>query len=71
MLSDHAPLVAVEQIGTLAALYPGRVGLGLERTLGTDRCTAAALCRQASESDRFVGEILEILTYFGDGPVPE
>ena len=31
MLPNHAPLVIAEQIGTLATLHPGRVGLGLGR----------------------------------------
>ena len=71
MLPNHAPLVVAEQIGTLATLYPGRVDLGLGRAPGTDRRTAAALRRRASESGRFAEEILEILTYLGDEPVPE
>ena len=71
MLPNHAPLVVAEQIGTLATLYPGRVELGLGRAPGTDRLTAAALRRGASDPGRFAEEILEILTYLGDEPVPE
>ena len=71
MLPNHAPLVVAEQIGTLATLYPGRVDLGLGRAPGTDRRTAAALRRRASEPGRFAEEILEILAYLGDEPVPE
>ena len=71
MLPNHAPLVVAEQIGTLATLYPGRVDLGLGRAPGTDRRTAAALRRGASDPGRFAEEILEILTYLGDEPVPE
>ena len=71
MLPNHAPLVVAEQIGTLATLYPGRVDLGLGRAPGTDRRTAAALRRRASEPGRFAEEILEILDYLGDEPVPE
>ena len=71
MLPNHAPLVVAEQVGTLATLYPGRVDLGLGRAPGTDRRTAAALRRRASEPGRFAEEILEILTYLGDEPVPE
>ena len=71
MLPNHAPLVVAEQIGTLATLYPGRVDLGLGRAPGTDWRTAAALRRRASEPGRFAEEILEILTYLGDEPVPE
>jgi luciferase family oxidoreductase group 1 len=43
MLPNHAPLVIAEQFGTLAALYPGRIDLGLGRAPGTDQLTAAAL----------------------------
>src|SRR5476649_1082293 len=40
MLPNHAPLMVAEQFGTLAALYPGRVDLGLGRAPGTDGLTA-------------------------------
>ena len=70
MLPNHAPLVVAEQIGTLATLYPGRVDLGLGRAPGTDRLTAAALRRGASDPRHFAEEIVEILTYLGDAPVP-
>src|SRR5258706_2613802 len=36
MLPNHSPLVIAEQFGTLAALYPGRIDLGLGRAPGTD-----------------------------------
>ncbi|WJV51428.1 LLM class flavin-dependent oxidoreductase [Streptomyces flavofungini] len=45
MLPNHAPLVIAEQFGTLEALAPGRVDLGLGRAPGTDGATAAALRR--------------------------
>jgi luciferase family oxidoreductase group 1 len=45
MLPNHAPLVVAEQFGTLGALYPGRIDLGLGRAPGTDPRTAAALRR--------------------------
>ena len=70
MLPNHAPLVVAEQIGTLATLYPGRVDLGLGRAPGTDRLTAAALRRGASDPRHFAEEIVEILTYLGDAPAP-
>src|SRR6185436_19344118 len=35
MLPNHAPLVIAEQFGTLAALHPGRIDLGLGRAPGT------------------------------------
>ncbi|MGO4374800.1 LLM class flavin-dependent oxidoreductase, partial [Paenibacillus sp. MCAF20] len=43
MLPNHAPLVIAEQFGTLEALFPGRIDLGLGRAPGTDQLTAAAL----------------------------
>src|SRR4051812_4619721 len=46
MLPNHAPLVIAEQFGTLEALYPGRIDLGLGRAPGTDPLTARALRRE-------------------------
>ena len=43
MLPNHAPLVIAEQFGTLAALHPGRIDLGLGRAPGSDQATARAL----------------------------
>ena len=45
MLPNHAPLVIAEQFGTLAALFPGRIDLGVGRAPGTDPRTALALRR--------------------------
>src|SRR4051812_33467892 len=45
MLPNHAPLVIAEQFGTLAALFPGRIDLGLGRAPGTDQQTMRALRR--------------------------
>ena len=41
MLPNHSPLAIAEQFCTLAALYPGRIDLGLGRAPGTDMATAA------------------------------
>lgn len=65
MLPNHAPLVIAEQVGTLATMYPGRVGLGIGRAPGTDPVTAAALRRRAADPGRFTEEILEVLAYLG------
>src|SRR5205085_2647287 len=43
MLPNHTPLVVAEQFGTLAALHPGRIDLGLGRAPGTDQLTAMAI----------------------------
>jgi len=45
MLPNHSPLQVAEQFGTLAALYPGRIDLGLGRAPGSDPATARALRR--------------------------
>jgi len=68
MLPNHAPLVIAEQIGTLATLHPGRVGLGLGRAPGTDPLTAAALRRRKADPSRFADEVLETLAYLGAIP---
>ena len=65
MLPNHSPLVIAEQFGTLAALYPGRIDLGLGRAPGTDVHTARALRRNtANSSDRFPEDVEELLRYF-------
>src|SRR5882757_9566666 len=45
MLPNHSPLVIAEQFGTLEALFPGRIDLGLGRAPGSDQLTARALRR--------------------------
>jgi luciferase family oxidoreductase group 1 len=64
MLPNHAPLVIAEQFGTLAALYPGRIDLGLGRAPGTDMRTAQALRRNMSGGDTFPQDVLELQSYF-------
>ena len=59
MLPNHAPLAIAEQFGTLAALYPGRIDLGLGRAPGTDPWTAAAL-RRGRGAEEFPVEVAEI-----------
>jgi luciferase family oxidoreductase group 1 len=69
MLPNHAPLVIAEQFGTLEALYPGRIDLGLGRAPGTDPATAHALRRTlASDPDRFPEDVLELMAYFEPPP---
>src|SRR6187549_1371732 len=69
MLPNHAPLVIAEQFGTLAALHPGRIDLGLGRAPGTDPVTARALRRDPESADTFPADVLELLHYF-DPPRP-
>jgi luciferase family oxidoreductase group 1 len=65
MLPNHAPLVIAEQFGTLAALYPGRIDLGLGRAPGTDPVTARALRRgTAHTADTFPQDVVELQSYF-------
>jgi luciferase family oxidoreductase group 1 len=65
MLPNHAPLVIAEQFGTLAALHPGRVDLGLGRAPGTDQLAARALRRNlAGDGDEFPQDVVELLAYF-------
>jgi luciferase family oxidoreductase group 1 len=65
MLPNHAPLVVAEQFGTLAALHPGRVDLGLGRAPGTDQVAARALRRNLdSDADAFPQDVIELLGYF-------
>jgi luciferase family oxidoreductase group 1 len=61
MLPNHAPLVVAEAFGTLAALYPGRIDLGLGRAPGTDPLTMRALRRNRVETeDDFPREVAEL-----------
>lgn len=65
MLPNHAPLVIAEQFGTLEALYPGRIDLGLGRAPGTDQRTQRALRRDRHESvDTFPQDVLELQACF-------
>ena len=64
MLPNHAPLVIAEQFGTLSALFPGRIDLGLGRAPGTDMATARALRRNLEASDNFPQDVVELMGYF-------
>jgi luciferase family oxidoreductase group 1 len=66
MLPNHAPLVVAEQFGTLEALYPGRIDLGLGRAPGGDFQTMRALRRDLHQSgDDFPVLLAELQTYLG------
>ncbi len=60
MLPNHSPLVIAEQFGTLDALYPGRIDLGLGRAPGADGRTWRALRRDPASSDHFPDDVLEL-----------
>ena len=66
MLPNHAPLVVAEQFGTLAALYPGRIELGLGRAPGADQQTARALRRdRLGSADDFPEDVAELQALLG------
>src|SRR5215213_12044200 len=66
MLPNHSPLVVAEQFGTLEALHPGRIDLGLGRAPGTDRLTTRALRRDQTSADTFPQDVLELQALLGD-----
>src|SRR5581483_1485090 len=66
MLPNHAPLIVAEQFGTLDALYPGRIDLGLGRAPGGDFQTMRALRRDLHQTgDEFPALLQELRTYLG------
>ncbi|MBK0393874.1 LLM class flavin-dependent oxidoreductase [Ramlibacter algicola] len=69
MLPNHSPLVIAEQFGTLEALYPGRIDLGLGRAPGSDQATARALRRRLdTDPDQFPHDVVELLDFLSDEP---
>jgi luciferase family oxidoreductase group 1 len=67
MLPNHAPLVIAEQFGTLDALFPGRVDLGLGRAPGSDQRVAQAIRRTLdSDPNAFPRDVMELQSYFAD-----
>ncbi|WP_294196229.1 MsnO8 family LLM class oxidoreductase, partial [uncultured Sphingomonas sp.] len=67
MLPNSAPLQIAEQFGTLDALFPGRIDLGLGRAPGSDQRVARALRRtQDSDPNAFPQDVLELQSYFAN-----
>jgi luciferase family oxidoreductase group 1 len=67
MLPNHSPLVIAEQFGTLDALYPGRVDLGLGRAPGSDQRVTRAIRRSLdSDPNAFPRDVLELQSYFAN-----
>jgi hypothetical protein len=65
MLPNHSPLIVAEQFGTLGALFPNRIDLGLGRAPGTDQVTAQAIRSDRMQAaHRFPEEITQIQQYF-------
>lgn len=65
MLPNHPPLIVAEQFGTLDALYPGRIDLGLGRAPGSDPLTSRALKRDDMRAERFPEEVAELQQLLG------
>jgi luciferase family oxidoreductase group 1 len=63
MLPNHAPLMVAEQFGTLAALYPGRIDLGLGRGVPCDPATLRALRRTPNDAGEFSRDVQELLFF--------
>ena len=71
MLPNHSPLVIAEQFGTLEAMYPGRIDLGLGRAPGSDQNTMYALRRDPRTAEAFPRDVLELQAYLaGASRVP-
>ncbi len=71
MLPNHSPLVIAEQFGTLEALHPGRIDLGLGRAPGSDQQTFRALRRTIAAAEQFPTDVLELQGYLtGNSRVP-
>ncbi|HLR50997.1 MAG TPA: LLM class flavin-dependent oxidoreductase [Candidatus Sphingobacterium stercoripullorum] len=65
MLPNHSPLVVAEKFGTLEAMYPGRIDLGLGRAPGTDQLTAMALRRNNMNTQfYFKDDVMQLQKYF-------
>jgi luciferase family oxidoreductase group 1 len=63
MLPNHAPLMVAEHFGTLAALHPGRIDLGLGRGIADDPETLKALRRQPNDRTEFPQDVEELLAF--------
>jgi luciferase family oxidoreductase group 1 len=63
MLPNHSPLTIAEQFGTLEAMYPARIDLGLGRAPGSDQNTMYALRRDPNSADTFPQDVLELQAY--------
>ncbi len=68
MLPHYSPLKVAETFTVLAALFPGRIDLGIGRAAGTDPLTTFALQRDRRQAapDDFPQQLAEMLAYFDD-----
>lgn len=69
MLPNHSPMVIAEQFGTLDAMFPGRVDLGLGRAPGADGRVLQALRREYNrEAEEFPRNVVELRAHFTGEP---
>ncbi|MFG2430598.1 LLM class flavin-dependent oxidoreductase [Streptomyces sp. NPDC048590] len=61
MLPNHQPLVVAEQFGVLASLFPGRIDMGLGRSVGFTDGIRKALGRGKEDAAAFAGQLTELL----------
>jgi luciferase family oxidoreductase group 1 len=67
MLPNHAPMIIAEQFGTLEALFPGRIDLGVGRAPGSDQIAARAMRRNlAGDVDQFPRDVMELLAFLAE-----
>ncbi|MEU9558606.1 LLM class flavin-dependent oxidoreductase [Streptomyces fumanus] len=64
MLPNHRPLVVAEQFGVLESLFPGRIDMGLGRSVGFTDGVRKALGRDKDDADRFEEQLAELLGWF-------
>ncbi|MFD7096605.1 LLM class flavin-dependent oxidoreductase [Streptomyces xanthophaeus] len=64
MLPNHQPLVVAEQFGVLESLFPGRIDMGLGRSVGFTNGIRRALGRDVEDADRFEDQLTELLGWF-------
>jgi luciferase family oxidoreductase group 1 len=73
MLPHYSPFKVAETFTLLAALFPGRIDLGLGRAPGTDALTTFALQRDRRDAapDDFPQQLAELLAYLEDALPPD
>ncbi|WP_307815619.1 MsnO8 family LLM class oxidoreductase [Streptomyces sp. 7-21] len=67
MLPNHRPLVVAEQFGVLESLFPGRIDMGLGRSVGFTAAVRRALGADKEAAEGFAAQLTELLGYFGEG----